>query len=69
MKAKAKEFASVRLTADLRKQIGKLATEERRSISLMIRILIEEALGLRYQEQANIPAFLKVQSKLTSVDN
>jgi predicted transcriptional regulator len=44
---KASEFATLRLPVELHKQVDKLAKQERRTRSLMMRILIEEALEQR----------------------
>jgi len=44
---KASEFATLRLPIELRKRVQKMAHQERRTLSLMMRILIEEALERR----------------------
>lgn len=41
------EFASLRLPDDLRKKVTRMAQQERRTLSLMLRILVEEALERR----------------------
>lgn len=41
------EFLSTRISKDMMAQINKLAEQERRSLSLMTRLLLEEALKLR----------------------
>jgi len=44
MASRPEEFASLRLGTDLKKQVLKIAASEKRTLSQMLRILIEEAL-------------------------
>jgi hypothetical protein len=47
MKSRARQFASLRLPAKMKAEVEKMAALERRSLSAMLLILVEEALGRR----------------------
>lgn len=44
MKSRVSEFASLRLTEKLRRDVLRMARDEKRSLSQMLGILVEEAL-------------------------
>lgn len=47
MAAKSKEFASVRLPSPVKQQVVRMARAEKRSLSQMLKLLVEEALAQR----------------------
>lgn len=55
---KARQFASLRLPIKMKRQVTQMATIERRSLSAMLLILVEEALGRReeHRVQASVVA-------------
>lgn len=59
-KVKVKEFASMRLTGRLRDRVSELADAEERSLSTMLRILVQEALN---QREAASPEPAQYESK------
>lgn len=61
MVAKAKEFASLRLSGKLREKVSKMARAEKRTLSQMIRILVEESIDHRTGVSAD-----KLEAKLVA---
>lgn len=51
----ANEYASLRLDAKMRVEIVKLARNERRTLSQMLRFLVEEAMDARSARPASLP--------------
>lgn len=47
VKARHKEYATFRVTIRMLEDVQKMANEERRTLSQMLRILVEEALDAR----------------------
>ena len=67
VKARASEYVSMRMTEKMRKEVRRMCSDERRTLSQMLQILVEEALEKRNQRDQLNHHLARLQSEATQI--